>query len=150
MRARLSMLPTYIIPVSILSIINSFKACPAYLYKVKTFFLYLMVALYVAAGINHFWHERVYLRIMPPYIPAPLAMVYISGVCEILFGLLLLPEATRHTGAWLIIVLLIAVFPANVQMAVNSWRHHDPRLWILILRLPLQVPLIWWAYIYTR
>ena len=109
-----------------------------------------MVLLYVAAGLNHFYNTRMYMRIMPPYIPYPLAMVYISGVCEVLFALLLLPAATQHIGAWLLIMLLVAVFPANVQMAVDFWHKHNPHLWIAILRLPLQIPLIYWAWLYTK
>ena len=90
------------------------------------------------------------MKIMPPYVPYPLAMVYISGVFEVLLALLLLPLATRHVAAWLLILMLIAIFPANVQMAVNFWRRHNPYLWVAILRLPLQIPLIYWAWLYTK
>lgn len=116
----------------------------------KNIFLYLMVLLYVIAGLNHFYNTRMYMKIMPPYIPYPLAMAYISGLLEVLFALLLLPLATRHIAAWLIIVLLVAVFPANVQMAINFWRKGNPYLWIALLRLPLQVPLLYWAWLYTK
>ena len=116
----------------------------------KTFFLYAMVALYIVAGLNHFFNTRMYMKIMPPYMPYHLAVVYISGVCEVLFALLLLPVATRHVAAWLIIIMLIAIFPANVQMAIDFWRRHNPNLWIAILRLPLQIPLIYWAWLYTQ
>ncbi|MBA3828804.1 MAG: DoxX family protein [Taibaiella sp.] len=116
----------------------------------RLFFLYLMAALYVAAGINHFVHPVVYTRIMPRYLPWHLQIVYGSGVLEILLGLLLLPSGTRVIAAWGLIVLLIAIFPANVQMAVDQYHNHDKRLWIAIVRLPLQIPLIWWAWLYTR
>ena len=76
-------------------------------------------------------------------------VVYLSGVLEIVFALLLLPLTTRHVAAWLIIFLLIAVFPANMQMALNFRRKHNPYLWLAIARLPLQPLLIWWAWIYT-
>ncbi len=109
-----------------------------------------MVLLYVIAGLNHFYNTRMYMKIMPPYLPYPLSMVYISGVLEVLIALLLLPLATRHAAAWMLILLLIAVFPANVQMAVNFWRKHNPYLWVAILRLPLQIPLIYWAWLYTK
>ena len=112
--------------------------------------LYIMSLVYVAAGILHFIRPKVYLKIMPSYLPYPLQMVYISGFCEILFGLLLLFPATRTAGAWLIILLLIAVFPANIQMAVSFYQKNNPALWIAILRLPLQFVLIWWAWIYTK
>lgn len=113
-------------------------------------FLYLMSLLYIAAGIYHFVNPKMYLRIMPPYLPFHLPLVYISGVCEILFALLLIPESTRTIGAWLIIVLLVAVFPANIQMAINFKQHNSPGLWIAIARLPLQIALIWWAWMYTK
>ena len=87
---------------------------------------------------------------MPPALPNPLGLVYLSGVCEAAFALLLLPPATRRAGAWLIILLLIAVFPANIQMALNYWHLHNPHLWVTIVRLPLQAVLVAWAWVYTR
>ncbi|MCW3082693.1 MAG: hypothetical protein JWP12_59 [Bacteroidetes bacterium] len=112
--------------------------------------LYIMVLLYTVAGVYHFVNPRMYMRIMPPYIPWHLPIVYISGLLEIAFALLLLPESTRPTGAWLIIALLIGVFPANIQMAINFYQKQNPGLWIAIARLPLQGILIWWAWIYTK
>ncbi|HZE84334.1 MAG TPA: DoxX family membrane protein [Puia sp.] len=116
----------------------------------KKISLYLMVVFYVVAGINHFVNTPNYMEIMPPYLPFPLALVYICGVCEIVIGLLLIPVLTRKLAAWLLIALLVAVFPANIQMALNYWRPHNPHLWIAIVRLPIQVLLIAWAYMYTR
>ncbi len=116
----------------------------------KNLLLYVMVLFYVVAGFNHFINTRMYLKIMPSYVPYHQAMVYISGIMEILFALLLLPSATRHASAWLIVVMLIAIFPANIQMAIDFWRRHNPYLWLAILRLPLQLPLIYWAWLYTR
>jgi uncharacterized membrane protein len=109
-----------------------------------------MSLLYVAAGINHFWHRQTYMDIMPAYIPMPLSMVYISGVAEIILGIFIIPKLTRRFAAWGIIFLLIAVFPANVQMMLNSVHDNKPGLWLTILRLPLQIPLIMWAYVYTK
>ena len=77
-------------------------------------------------------------------------LVYISGVCEIVFGLMLLFPQTRINAAWLIILLLIAVFPANIQMAVNFYQKSSAYLWVALLRLPVQLLLIWWAWIYTK
>ena len=87
---------------------------------------------------------------MPAWLPYHLPLIYISGVCEIAFGLLLIPEYTRHMGAWLIIAMLVAVFPANIQMAINFRNKNNPCLWVAIARLPLQILLIWWAWIYTK
>jgi uncharacterized membrane protein len=121
-----------------------------YLSPMRAFSLYSMAVLYVAAGINHFWHPRVYSKIMPSYLPWHMPIVYISGVCEIVFALLLFPEQTRIVAAWLIIALLIAVFPANIQMAVDYSREHNPQTWVALLRLPVQILLVAWAWQYTR
>jgi uncharacterized membrane protein len=109
-----------------------------------------MAALYVAAGLNHFIHPLFYEAIMPPYLPWHAILIFTSGLCEILFACLLLPLYTRRLAAWCIMILLIAVFPANVQMAINYYREPNPLLWIALLRLPLQLLLLWWAYTLTR
>lgn len=109
-----------------------------------------MSLLYVLAGINHFWHPVFYLKIMPPWLGAQEILIYISGVCEILFGLLLIPVKTRKLAAWGIILLLIAVFPANIQMMINYLHENNPKLWMAILRLPLQILLVLWAYSFTK
>ena len=109
-----------------------------------------MIALYVYTGLNHFINPGVYLKIMPPWLPDKEALVYVSGVFEIAFALLLIFTKTRRFAAWAIIVLLIAVFPANVQMMVNYIAENNPNLWIAILRLPLQALLIWWAFTFTK
>jgi uncharacterized membrane protein len=77
-------------------------------------------------------------------------MVYLSGVFEIGFALLLIPQVTRIVGAWLIILLLIAVFPANIQMTIDWYNENNPNLWATFVRLPLQLILIWWAWLYTK
>jgi uncharacterized membrane protein len=112
--------------------------------------VYIQASLYTLAGINHFWHPALYKQIMPPWLPWHDGLIAISGICEVLFGLLLLPPVTRTLGAWLIILLLIAVFPANIQMTLDYMHRHDPHTWLTILRLPLQFVLIGWAYVYTR
>jgi uncharacterized membrane protein len=112
--------------------------------------LYVMSGFYVLAGINHFINPGFYESIIPPRLPYPSAINYTSGLCEIIFGILLIPVSTRTVAAWLMIVLLIAVFPANVQMTINYWHSKHPQLWITIVRLPLQAVLIWWAWIYTK
>jgi len=109
-----------------------------------------MITLYIAAGANHFLHAGSYIKIMPPWIPLHKQMVFISGVCEILFAVLLILPPTRRLAAWCIIALLVAVFPANLQMTLNYCHEHNPGLWATVLRLPLQIPLIWWAYSFTK
>jgi uncharacterized membrane protein len=108
-----------------------------------------MAVFYMAAGINHFIHPEFYLAIMPPYLPWHSALVLISGVAELVLGILLIPPFTRKLAAWGIILLLIAVFPANVQMLLNYIQENNPKTWLAILRLPIQGLLIWWAYQYT-
>ena len=112
--------------------------------------LYVMSVLYIGAGINHFISTKLYLSIMPPWLPWHRALVYISGVLESMGGLLLLSRVTRRFAALLIIVLLIVIFSANVQMMLNYYHANNPQVWITIVRLPLQLVLIYWAYIYTK
>ncbi len=109
-----------------------------------------MAAFYVAAGINHFVHPVPYEKIIPPQLPSPRLLVYVSGIFEVVLGILLLPVATRKVAAWGIILLLIAVFPANIQMLINYRNQGNPYLWITIVRLPIQALLIYWAYVYTK
>ncbi len=87
---------------------------------------------------------------MPLWLPWHRALVYISGMLEGLYGVMLVLPATTRIAALLIISLLIAVFPANIQMAVNYYEEGNPNLWVAITRLPLQFVLIYWAYLYTK
>lgn len=87
---------------------------------------------------------------MPAWLPGHHALVFISGVAEVLFALLLLIPSTRSWGAYFIIALLIAVFPANIQMLLNYYRENNSMLWVAVLRLPIQLLLIWWAYSFTK
>lgn len=108
-----------------------------------------MAVLYVLAGIYHFIHPEMYYKIMPRWVPLPVLVNSLTGVAEIVLGVLLLPYATRNVAAWGVIVLLIVVFPANIQMAIDYYGNSHPQLWLAILRLPVQALLIWWAYTYT-
>jgi uncharacterized membrane protein len=112
--------------------------------------LYTMSLMYIAAGINHFWHKAMYLPIMPNWLGYHEALIILSGIFEIVLGSLILPLATRRLAAWGIILLLVAVFPANVQMLYNFIATNNPYLWLTIVRLPLQILLIWWAYTFTK
>ncbi len=113
---------------------------------------WLLAGLMTLAGINHFVSPATYVGMMPDVLPAPLALVYISGVAEIVVGLGLLHRHTRKLAAWGLIALLVAVFPANINMAVNQLPLGDSSVptWALWARLPLQLVLIAWAYLFTR
>lgn len=110
--------------------------------------LYVQSVIYIVAGLNHFINPKMYLALMPPYIPAHNVMVMLSGIAEVVLGIGLLFPATRSLSAWGIILLLIAVFPANVYMATSNRFRKFPA-WLRWMRLPLQGVLIWWAYKYT-
>jgi uncharacterized membrane protein len=116
----------------------------------KTLSRFLFGLLFVGAGVMHFVAPAFYLKIMPPYIPFHLALVYFSGLFEIALGAMLLVRKWARLAGWGLILLLIAVFPANIYL----YQHQDliPDLspfWHL-MRLPIQGVLILWAYWYTR
>jgi uncharacterized membrane protein len=110
----------------------------------------LLAILFIVAGALHFLITPVYVNIMPSFLPAPTLLVQISGVAEILGGIGLLVPAAQSAAAWGIILLLIAVLPANLNMALHAshWPGIPP--WLLWARLPLQIPLIYWAFFYTH
>ena len=118
--------------------------------KIYFFFLYVMAVFYFLAGINHFIKPEFYLKLIPEFLPAHIVLNYVSGICEIVFAVLLLPIKTRRYAAWGIVLLLIAVFPANIKMFIDFWESDHPGVWISAIRLPLQLVFIWWAWIYTK
>lgn len=111
-----------------------------------------MGMLYVGAGALHFIATRTYTGIMPRYLPAHRELVLFSGAAEVLGGIGVLVPNTRisRVAAWGIIALLVAVFPANLTMITEHNRFPSVPLWAAWLRLPLQLPLIYWAWLYTR
>ena len=110
----------------------------------RTILRWLLGACFVAAGVNHFIAPKFYLGMMPPALPWPMALVYISGVAEILGGIGVLVRPTQRLAGWGLIVLLIAVFPANIYAAIHGFGGMPP--WILWVRLPFQLVLIAWVY----
>jgi uncharacterized membrane protein len=110
----------------------------------------LLSVVFIAAGTLHFLRPQTYEQIMPGYLPAHHELVLVSGAAEIAGGLgVAFAQTRRASGIWLI-ALLIAVFPANVNMAVNSEHFRSIAPALLWARLPLQGLLIWWAYRATR
>jgi uncharacterized membrane protein len=107
----------------------------------------LLAGFFVVAGINHFISPKIYLGMMPPWLPAPELANVVSGAAEIAGGLGLLSRRFRRTAGWGLIALLVAVFPANLHVALQG---HMPGLnvspLILWLRLPFQPGLIAWVW----
>lgn len=110
---------------------------------------YLFGLLLILAGANHFRKPDVYLRIMPPYIPMKSSMVSFSGIAEMVLGFMLLNPETQIMAAWGIIGLLILFIPVHIFMIQNEKASLKLPKWALIIRIPLQFALIYWAYLYT-
>lgn len=120
---------------------------------VKSVALYLSVIGYVYVGLLHFIQPDFFLKIMPPYLPYHLPLVYASGFIEITLGFCLLFKKLRFFAGWGLILLLIAVYPANIYLAFNE----TPQIALGIapfmaswVRLPLQFVFIGLAYWFTK
>ncbi len=103
---------------------------------------YLFAAFFAVAGANHFYKPEWYLTIMPPALPYPLLLVYLSGLLETALGLALLSEKHQRKASWGLVILLLAIFPANVYMAAKPEAFPGFKPWLLWARLPLQFVLI--------
>ena len=119
---------------------------------IKSFLIIISSIFYVIVGIKHFIEPEYFLSIVPPYLPYHLELVYISGLFEILFGLLILFPKYRYYGAIGLILLLIAVFPANIYLAQSKEAQEaiGATQEIATWRLPIQGALIWIAYFIRR
>jgi uncharacterized membrane protein len=104
---------------------------------------------FIFAGIMHFAKPKFFLAIMPPYLPFHKEAVWISGIAEILFGYNILLPDLQSASAWGLILLLVAVFPANIYMATaDKFQKLSPIIrWG---RLPMQALLIWWVSLYIK
>lgn len=117
---------------------------------VRAVMRWLLAGLFVAAGAMHFVRPQFYVSAMPPYLPWHMELVYLSGVIEIALGVLLPVPRVRPLAAWGMIALLVAVFPANVHMALNPDLFPTFPPAVLYARLPLQGVLVAWAWWFTR
>ena len=119
---------------------------------IKSFLIIISSIFYVIVGIKHFIDPEYFLSIVPPYLPCHLELVYISGLFEILFGLLILFPKYRYYGAIGLILLLVAVFPANIYLAQSKEAQEaiGATQEIATWRLPIQGVLIWIAYYIRR
>ncbi len=119
----------------------------------KYLFRVVFALLFIAAGINHFWHPANYLLIMPPYLAHHQFLNLAAGVLEVLGGIFLLHPNTRQWGGWLIITLLFFFLPVHIYM-IQKGGCMGPSLcvslWLVWLRLPLQFVLIAWAWWVSR
>ena len=117
--------------------------------RMKTVSKFVLAIFMIGAGTMHFVNPDFYMKIMPSYLPLHRELVYLSGLCEIVLGLLLFVPRFSRLAAWGIIALLIAVFPANIHV----YQHQDvlpaPAIFHF-LRLPLQGMFILWAYWHTK
>jgi len=101
---------------------------------------------FLAAGALHFIKPRPYESIMPEALPAHRELVYLSGVAEMAGGAGVLADPTRRAAGWWLIATMLAVFPANINMAIEAERFKDipePLLWA---RLPLQAAIVYWIW----
>ena len=119
---------------------------------IKSFLIIISSIFYVIVGIKHFIEPEYFLSIVPPYLPYHLELVYICGLFEILFGLLILFPKYRYYGAIGLILLLVAVFPANIYLAQSKEAQEaiGATQEIATWRLPIQGVLIWIAYYIRR
>ncbi len=120
--------------------------------KYKEILRVILAMSIIIVGILHFAIPEPFVKIVPPQLPYPLELVYISGFFEILGGIGLLVPNVSRAAAWGLIALFVAVFPANINMAVNHIHLDDiPDSPIFqAIRLPLQAVLIAWAWWYTK
>jgi uncharacterized membrane protein len=111
---------------------------------------WLMAALFVVAGVNHFVHPGFYVRLMPPYLPWHLPLVYLSGAFEVALGVALVVPKVSKAAAWGIVGMLVAFLAVHAHMVVNAEQYPEVHASLLWGRLVLQGPLIAWAYWLTK
>lgn len=111
-----------------------------------TLSLYAIAGLFLTAGLSHFLWPDVFVRIMPPYLPRPLLLVYLSGAAEMAGGIGVLIPSLRPYAGWGLLLLLCAVFPVHIYMVREPSAFPQVPLWALYARLPLQFILMAWVY----
>ena len=119
---------------------------------IKLITVIIMSSLYINVGIKHFTDPSYFLYIMPPYLPFPKLLVYLSGFLEMFFGVLLLFNKYRSFAGWGLLILLFLVFPANIYLAQSKEAQELINISTnqAILRLPFQLPMIILAYWHTK
>ena len=112
--------------------------------------LYVMAGMYVIAGIMHFIKPKLYMRIMPRYLPNHKALVFWSGVAEILLGVGLCIPVLKTTSIYGITAMLLVFLLVHFYMLSEEKVSAGIPKWVLILRLPLQFGLMYWAWMYLN
>ncbi|MDN3492529.1 DoxX family protein [Winogradskyella bathintestinalis] len=112
--------------------------------------LYIMAGIYVFAGLMHFFKPKMYMRIMPKYLPGHKALVYLSGIAEILLGIGLCVPDLKAISIYGIIAMLAVFLLVHFYMLSSEKAAAGIPRWILILRIPLQFGLMYWAWIYLN
>lgn len=110
--------------------------------------LYLMAAMYIFAGLMHFVKPKAYLRIMPRYLPNPKFLVTLSGIAEVLLGIGLCFSATKELSLYGIILMLAVFLLVHFYMLSGEKASAGIPKWLLVLRIPLQFGLMYWAWWY--
>lgn len=107
-----------------------------------------MAVMYIFAGIMHFVKPKAYLRIMPKYLPNHKALVFLSGVAEVVLGIGLFLPTTKNIAIFGIIAMLLVFLLVHFYMLKGEKESAGIAKWILVLRIPLQFGLMYWAYYY--
>lgn len=118
--------------------------------SLKLITIYLMSLFYISTGIKHFTNVDWFMKIMPPYLPYHKELIYLSGAFEIILGIMLVFEKTRFLAGWGLILLLIAVFPANIYLAQTNGAAMNISPALAWGRLPLQALFIAIAYWHSK
>lgn len=116
----------------------------------KRISVWVLAGFYSLAGLNHFIAPEFYTPMIPPYLPAGLVLVYLSGIVEIGLGIGLLVARTRVAAAWSVILMLLAFMPVHIYMLTDAERFPDVPMGLLWARLPVQALLMGWAFWHTR
>ena len=110
--------------------------------------LKLMAFLYFIFGIYHFINPKLYLKVIPPYLPKPKVLNYLAGFFEVFFAISLLNSVTRKYAVIGIILMLFSFLMTHFYMLTNTKASYNLPKWFLVLRIPLQFGLMYWAYQY--
>ena len=124
----------------------------SFLEKYKILTIFVMGVMYVIIGIKHFTDPQYFLDIVPPQLPFKLFLVYLTGLIEVVGGVAILAPKIRKAGAYLLIFLLVSVFPANIYLYVSE----TPQSLLgiseadALIRMPFQIPLILLPYWHSK